>query len=472
MSVEIENLTGRTLSASEDLDLLFNENDGILSSGVTFHNTDEPLLYDKNFPAVTDDIFSNLLNEDFDLTSISQTSYDNPVASPEQSDSGISDGINSPQYQSDSQSGDSPSRIDELEEVIMDCADMSSYLIGSDEMLMEQTTIDKSDLIESAGFDWDLELTSDESKSSTLPMTVQDVKTMSATTTTRIISTTDSSYPKLRLTDEEKRLLGEMNITLPTDMPLTKEEERSLKTVRRKIRNKISAMDSRKRKKVYVDGLEQRVQLCTKQNHEMQKKMAKIENENKSLMEQLRKLQSLVSKTTTKAAHASTCVMVLLLSFALLIAPSFNPFNGSKDAQMPAGYQPTGVKSRTLKHTDMPTEGPYSVSTEPSIMEEKQLDEDQPIALGRFAKPSYQMPEEVQPANQEAGKDLNVEADAESANEAVPSKISQDVAPADKPAVVPEVKGSTVNQSSTDTSHNPKFQQQRAKKTVTHGDEM
>ena len=59
------------------------------------------------------------------------------------------------------------------------------------------------------------------------------------------------------------------------------EEERSLKTVRRKIRNKISAMDSRKRKKVYVDGLEHRVHLCTKQNLDMQKKMAKLENENK-----------------------------------------------------------------------------------------------------------------------------------------------------------------------------------------------
>ena len=50
--------------------------------------------------------------------------------------------------------------------------------------------------------------------------------------------------------------------------------------MRRKIRNKASAQESRRKKKEYVDGLEQRVSMCTKQNRELQKKVEKLESDN------------------------------------------------------------------------------------------------------------------------------------------------------------------------------------------------
>lgn len=53
-------------------------------------------------------------------------------------------------------------------------------------------------------------------------------------------------------------------------------------------------------------------------------------------MSNLKKLQMLLTTGTNKTAQTSTCVMVLLLSFALLVIPNVNPFgaNSSEDAKL------------------------------------------------------------------------------------------------------------------------------------------
>ncbi|XP_077850769.1 cyclic AMP-responsive element-binding protein 3-like protein 4 isoform X2 [Macaca mulatta] len=157
----------------------------------------------------------------------------------------------------------------------------------------------------------------------------------------------------LFLTDEEKHLLGQEGVSLPSHLPLTKAEERVLKKVRRKIRNKQSAQDSRRRKKEYIDGLESRVAACSAQNQELQKKVQELERHNISLVAQLRQLQTLIAQTSNKAAQTSTCVLILLFSLALIILPSFSPFQGRPEAG-PEDYQPHGVTSRNiLTHKDI-----------------------------------------------------------------------------------------------------------------------
>ncbi|XP_072503159.1 cyclic AMP-responsive element-binding protein 3-like protein 4 isoform X5 [Notamacropus eugenii] len=159
--------------------------------------------------------------------------------------------------------------------------------------------------------------------------------------------------PALFLTDEEKRLLGQEGVSLPYHLPLTKAEERVLKKVRRKIRNKQSAQDSRRRKKEYIDGLETRVAACSVQNQQLQKKLQELERHNVSLVAQLQQLQALIAQTSNKAAQTSTCILILILSLTLIILPSLSPFPREQPTG-PDTYQPSGVISRNiLTHRDV-----------------------------------------------------------------------------------------------------------------------
>ncbi|XP_070135799.1 cyclic AMP response element-binding protein A isoform X2 [Drosophila bipectinata] len=131
--------------------------------------------------------------------------------------------------------------------------------------------------------------------------------TTTATTTTRqpIHTPLISSQPKgstgtLLLTEEEKRTLLAEGYPIPQKLPLTKAEEKSLKKIRRKIKNKISAQESRRKKKEYMDQLERRVEILVNENHDYKKRLDGLEETNANLLSQLHKLQALVSKHNVK----------------------------------------------------------------------------------------------------------------------------------------------------------------------------
>ncbi|XP_029308235.1 cyclic AMP-responsive element-binding protein 3-like protein 4 [Cottoperca gobio] len=156
----------------------------------------------------------------------------------------------------------------------------------------------------------------------------------------------DLLYSELQLTEEEQKLLTQEGVSLPNNLPLTKAEERILKRVRRKIRNKQSAQDSRRRRKDYIDGLENRAAACSAQNKELQRTVQQLEKRNMSLLAQLGQLQSLIKQTVSKGAQTSTCLLIILVSLGLIIMPSFSPF--SRNSSADDDYRPTGVISRNI----------------------------------------------------------------------------------------------------------------------------
>ncbi|XP_053744006.1 cyclic AMP-responsive element-binding protein 3-like protein 4 [Synchiropus splendidus] len=159
-------------------------------------------------------------------------------------------------------------------------------------------------------------------------------------------SSCDLTFSDLQLTEEEQKLLNQEGVSLPSNLPLTKAEERILKRVRRKIRNKQSAQDSRRRRKEYIDGLESRAAACSAQNKELQRTVETLEKHNMSLLSQLRQLQSLIKQTVSKGAQTSTCLLIILVSLGLIILPSFSPFK--RDLTVDDDYRPTGVISRNI----------------------------------------------------------------------------------------------------------------------------
>uniref|UniRef100_A0A3Q0R4V5 Cyclic AMP-responsive element-binding protein 3-like protein 4 n=1 Tax=Amphilophus citrinellus TaxID=61819 RepID=A0A3Q0R4V5_AMPCI len=180
----------------------------------------------------------------------------------------------------------------------------------------------------------------------------------------------DLLFPELQLTEEEQKLLTQEGVSLPSNLPLTKAEERILKKVRRKIRNKQSAQDSRRRRKEYIDGLESRAAACSAQNKELQRTVEQLEKRNMSLLAQLRQLQSLIKQTVSKGAQTSTCLLIILVSLGLIILPSFSPFSRHR---VDDDYRPTGVISRNIltdpsssQPTSEDVDSPTSLQSEPS----------------------------------------------------------------------------------------------------------
>lgn len=161
----------------------------------------------------------------------------------------------------------------------------------------------------------------------------------------------DNKYPALHLNDEEQKMAVKEGMKFPSHYPLTREEERNLKKIRRKIRNKLSAQDSRKRKREYMDSMEDRVKHVSDENQELKDKINALESQNKTLAAQLRRLHQIVVNGGLRQGQTSTALMVLLLSTALFLIPGLGDKADSKneiDIQSALKMPPMPGQSRSL----------------------------------------------------------------------------------------------------------------------------
>ncbi|XP_057697739.1 cyclic AMP-responsive element-binding protein 3-like protein 3-A isoform X2 [Corythoichthys intestinalis] len=319
----------------ELLDWLFDQNEGILRHEEAGQHHHWP-IQDPNMLQLAEQADADFLNA---LLSGGESVSDSPLWPSSPSDSGISEDPPSDQMDSPQRPASPP---DELH-----CLGLKSQAKAA---LEAQVSI-KPNV-------WDAEFPVDQMRYPQYSSDVDRAPLCSGTALTvkdLLLSGTAEPAPQpfqqsiqeLILNEDEKKLLAKEGVTLPSQLPLTRNEERILKKIRRKIRNKQSAQESRKKKKEYIDGLESRMAACSAHNQELQRKVSQLEKCNISLMEQLRRLQALVMNTSNKPAQTGTCVLVLLLSFSLILFPSLKPYADTKVSQ--GDFSPVRIQSRSLQ---------------------------------------------------------------------------------------------------------------------------
>ncbi|XP_029773810.1 cyclic AMP-responsive element-binding protein 3-like protein 2 [Suricata suricatta] len=119
--------------------------------------------------------------------------------------------------------------------------------------------------------------------------------------------------------------------------------------------SQISAQESRRKKKEYMDSLEKKVESCSTENLELRKKVEVLENTNRTLLQQLQKLQTLVvgkvSRTCKLAGtQTGTCLMVVVLCFAVAFGSFFQ------------GYGPYPAATKMALPSQRSTQEPYTAS--------------------------------------------------------------------------------------------------------------
>ncbi|XP_078503459.1 cyclic AMP-responsive element-binding protein 3-like protein 2 [Lissotriton helveticus] len=145
------------------------------------------------------------------------------------------------------------------------------------------------------------------------------------------------------------------------------------------VRPQISAQESRRKKKEYMDTLEKKVENCSTENCELRKKVEVLESTNRTLLQQLQRLQAMVSDKVPRyckvaSTQTGTCLMVVVLCFAV----AFGSFSQN--------YGPYPSATKTVLSSQHSASESYAASIVRSrnllIYEEARLRDEQHIPKG------------------------------------------------------------------------------------------
>ena len=152
----------------------------------------------------------------------------------------------------------------------------------------------------------------------------------------------------LNLTEDEKYILKNEGVVLPENVrTLTKTEERHIKQVKRRIKNKISAAESRKRKKNYLDGLEERVEQTTSINCELRQRVGQLEKQNIDLLNTVKRMKVYVSNHMPKIPESNSALLLFIFAFILFSVPSWISLSNTIQPHL-FNHQQVSLTSRTL----------------------------------------------------------------------------------------------------------------------------
>eukprot|EP00049_Salpingoeca_infusionum_P017132 m.351842 g.351842 ORF g.351842 m.351842 type:complete len:469 (-) comp16374_c0_seq1:242-1648(-) len=213
----------------------------------------------------------------------------------------------------------------------------------------------------------------------------------------------------MAFTDEEFALLRKEGWKYPRTAKLNKDQEKELKKLRRKIKNKISAQESRTKRRQYTKILEEKVRQEKESNVSLKANVKSLREENSSLLSQLRLLQSKLSKLTgNSATSAGTALMLVGLCFSMFtpgqsIASSSASASASASSSHSSHYTaPSNFHSRTLHAA--PASSIATAASEDAAC----------LGLGPASIPAH-MPQDLQRMTQQQQQQLTTMGSAEKA---------------------------------------------------------